>query len=124
MPACQRFISSLLHQCSDGGDCNGAQSAPHDCCWLTRWRCVLLSIKLSAFYAPAETETELLRLFFTLAQLTRAPVSSAFSVHGLINHSCDPNVQRTFATAGKDEHWLLLRAAEDLESGEELMDSC
>ncbi|CAK9006956.1 Histone-lysine N-methyltransferase SMYD3 (SET and MYND domain-containing protein 3) (Zinc finger MYND domain-containing protein 1) [Durusdinium trenchii] len=65
----------------------------------------------------------LLRLFFTLAQLTRAPVSSAFSVHGLINHSCDPNVQRTFATAGKDEHWLLLRAAEDLESGEELMDS-
>lgn len=82
-----------------------------------QWR----SISAPRRLATGEAELLSSELFFSLAKLTRAPTSEAFSIHGLINHSCEPNVQRTFVTS--ERPWLLLRAAEDLQADEELMDS-
>ncbi|CAL1154902.1 unnamed protein product [Cladocopium goreaui] len=85
-----------------------------------QWR----SISAPRRLVTGKAELRSSELFFSLARLTRAPASDAFSVHGLINHSCAPNVQRTFMTSAGDERpWLLLRAAEDIQAGEELMDS-
>eukprot|EP00434_Breviolum_minutum_P035283 symbB.v1.2.031225.t3/scaffold3600.1/size53445/5 len=83
-----------------------------------QWR----SISAPRRLVVGEAELQSSELFFSLARLTRAPASAAFSIHGLINHSCEPNVQRTFATSG-GAPWLLLRAAEDIEDGDELLDS-
>eukprot|EP00438_Fugacium_kawagutii_P015011 Skav227509 [mRNA] locus=scaffold282:276428:281225:+ [translate_table: standard] len=82
-----------------------------------QWR----SISAPRRLATGEAELRSSELFFSLAKLTRAPTSEAFSIHGLINHSCEPNVQRSFVTS--ERPWLLLRAAEDLQADEELMDS-
>eukprot|EP00933_Yihiella_yeosuensis_P079302 TRINITY_DN9174_c0_g1_i1.p1 TRINITY_DN9174_c0_g1~~TRINITY_DN9174_c0_g1_i1.p1 ORF type:complete len:450 (+),score=99.58 TRINITY_DN9174_c0_g1_i1:23-1351(+) len=71
------------------------------------------------------------KLFFAVAALTRAPnAQQSYSIHGLVNHSCNPSVQRTFALE-KDEidqesqqqAKLVLRAAKQLQAEEELMDS-
>lgn len=84
-----------------------------------QWR----SISAPRRLVTGEAELRSSELFFSLAKLTRAPSSEAFSIHGLINHSCEANVQRTFATDPSERPWLLLRAAEDLQADEELLDS-
>ncbi|CAE7696649.1 tuf, partial [Symbiodinium sp. KB8] len=91
-----------------------------------QWRSVSAPRRLRAPGRSGEVELSSSELFFALTKITRAPVSEPFRIHGLVNHSCQPNVQRTFLAAEDAEEAparLVLRAARPVDAGEELMDS-